>query len=85
LVAALIAVCDFPLLKPFYYLFNVQDGLSDVPSAPPIHDYDQVHSTTTHNVTQSCANTNLSDGLAAKKEHHHEANEGANLHDKKKR
>jgi hypothetical protein len=63
----------------------VQDGLSDVPSAPPIHEYDQVHSTATHNVTQSRTNTNLSDGLAAKKEQHHEANEGANLQDKNKR
>jgi hypothetical protein len=39
----------------------------------------------THNVTQSLTNTNLSDGLAAKKEQHHEANEGANLQDKNKR
>ncbi|TVU28606.1 hypothetical protein EJB05_20129 [Eragrostis curvula] len=54
------------------------DGLSDVPSAPPIHDYDQVHSTATH------PNTNLSDGLAAKKDQHHEANDGAKLLDKNK-
>ncbi|XP_062221931.1 uncharacterized protein LOC133921176 [Phragmites australis] len=61
------------------------DGLSDVPSAPPIHDYDQEHSPATHHVTRSCANKNLSDGLAAKKEHHHEANGGANLTDKNER
>lgn len=30
----------FKLFK-FDYVFCAQDGLSDVPSAPPIHDYDQ--------------------------------------------
>ncbi|KAK3155350.1 hypothetical protein QOZ80_2BG0202080 [Eleusine coracana subsp. coracana] len=54
------------------------DGLSDVPSAPPIHDYDQVHSSGNHNVTQSCANANSSDGVAAKPEHHHVASDDKN-------
>ncbi|KAF8729856.1 hypothetical protein HU200_017314 [Digitaria exilis] len=48
------------------------DGLSDVPSAPPIHDYNQDHS----------GNANSTDGLSGKKEEHREVNGAANLADR---
>nr|CAB3448038.1 unnamed protein product [Digitaria exilis] len=48
------------------------DGLSDVPSAPPIHDYNQDHS----------GNANSTDGLSGKKEEYREVNGAANLADR---
>jgi hypothetical protein len=56
----------------------VQDGLSGVPSAPPINDYDQDHRPVTHNDTRFSGNANSTDGLSAKKEHR-EVNGEANL------
>jgi len=69
----------------FDHMFYVQDGLSDVPSAPPIHDYEQDHRPVTHNDTRSCANTNSTDGLSTKIDEHQEVNGGANLADKNDR
>ncbi|CAN6253199.1 unnamed protein product [Urochloa humidicola] len=58
------------------------DGLSDVPSAPPIHDYDQDHHPVTHNDTRFNGNAKSTNGLSAKKEVHQGVNGGANLADK---
>ncbi|KAG2654195.1 uncharacterized protein LOC120653825 [Panicum virgatum] len=68
-------------VKPTHKL----DGLSDVPSAPPIHDYEQDHRPVTRNDTRSCANANSTDDLSAKIEEHQEVNGGANLADKNDR
>ncbi|CAL5054437.1 unnamed protein product [Urochloa decumbens] len=57
------------------------DGLSDVPSAPPIHGYDQDHHPVTQNGTRFSGNAKSTDGLSAKKEHQ-EVNGGANIADK---
>jgi len=65
-------------------LFYVQNGLSDVPSAPPINDYDQDHHPVTHDDTRPCDNSNFTNGLSAKKDHQ-EVNGGANLADKNDR
>jgi hypothetical protein len=47
--------------------FYVQDGLSDVPSAPPIHAYDQEISQVSQNV-----DANVCDGSTVKKEEYNE-------------
>lgn len=59
------------------------DGMSNVPSAPPIHDYDQDNCPVTHDHTRSCANANFADGSA--KIEHGEVNGEANLPDKNER
>lgn len=65
-------------------LFYVQNGLAeDVPSAPPINDYDQDHHPVTHDDTRSCGNSNFTNGLSAKKDH--QVNAGVNLADKNDR
>ena len=74
----------FLKLFKFDDLFYVQDGLSDVPSAPPIHDYDKDNHPVTHDDTRSSANANCADGLSAKKEEH-QVNGAANLADKNDR
>ncbi|KAG8059356.1 hypothetical protein GUJ93_ZPchr0002g23236 [Zizania palustris] len=56
------------------------DGLSDVPSAPPIHAYDQEISP-----TAQCANVNVCDGSTSKKEEYIDDNVEANLPDKSER
>ncbi|KAG8072473.1 hypothetical protein GUJ93_ZPchr0006g44245 [Zizania palustris] len=56
------------------------DGLSDVPSAPPIHAYDQEI-----NPAVYCANANVHDGSTNKKEKNIDDNVEANLPDKTER
>ncbi|AQK75112.1 hypothetical protein ZEAMMB73_Zm00001d018133 [Zea mays] len=56
----------------------------DIPSAPPINDYDQDHQPVTHDDTRSCDNSNFTNGLSAKKDHR-EVNGGVNLADKNDR
>jgi hypothetical protein len=61
---------------------NVQDGLSDVPSAPPIHDYSQEPSPALHCDTRTSANASVSEGSTVKKEEHGDGIVGANLPEK---
>uniref|UniRef100_A0ACD5YQX9 Uncharacterized protein n=1 Tax=Avena sativa TaxID=4498 RepID=A0ACD5YQX9_AVESA len=61
---------------------HVQDGLSDVPSAPPIHDCSQEASPAPHSHTRTCANASASDGSTVKKEEHSDGILGANLPEK---
>uniref|UniRef100_A0ACD5Z5S1 Uncharacterized protein n=1 Tax=Avena sativa TaxID=4498 RepID=A0ACD5Z5S1_AVESA len=58
------------------------DGLSDVPSAPPIHDCSQEASPAPHSHTRTCANASASDGSNVKKEEHSDGILGANLPEK---
>jgi hypothetical protein len=64
---------------------HVQDGLSDVPSAPPIHDYSQEASPAPHCDTRTGADASVSDGSTVKKEEQGDAILGANLPDKTNR
>ncbi|KAM0873373.1 hypothetical protein ACQ4PT_038102 [Festuca glaucescens] len=61
------------------------DGLSDVPSAPPIHDYSQEASPAPHCDTRTGANASASDGSTVKKEEQGDDILGANLPDKTNR
>ncbi|CAM0944009.1 unnamed protein product [Alopecurus aequalis] len=56
-----------------------RDGLSDVPSAPPINDYSQEASPTPHCDTRTSANASVSDGSAVQKEENDDGILGANL------
>ena len=58
---------------------HVQDGLSDVPSAPPINDYSQEASPAPHCDTRTCANASVSDGSTGQKEEIDDGILGANL------
>ncbi|PWZ22658.1 hypothetical protein Zm00014a_009860 [Zea mays] len=68
-----------PKLDDFFHVQNGSSG--DIPSAPPINDYDQDHQPVTHDDTRSCDNSNFTNGLSAKKDHR-EVNGGVNLADK---
>lgn len=73
------------LMKMFMFgdLFYVQNESSDVPSAPPINDYDQDKHLGARDDTRSCNTTNFTSGLSAKKDH--QVGGGANLADKNDR
>jgi hypothetical protein len=71
-----------PKLDDFFHVQNGSSG--DIPSAPPINDYDQDHQPVTHDDTRSCDNSNFTNGLSAKKDHR-EVNGGVNLADKNDR
>lgn len=60
--------------------FYVQDGLSDVPSAPPIHAYDQEISQVSQNV-----DANVCDGSTVKKEEYNDDGLEPNLPEKSER
>ena len=61
---------------------HVQDGLSDVPSAPPINDYSEEPSPAPHRDTRNCANASVSDGSPVEKEEPDDGILRANLPEK---
>ena len=63
-------------------MVHLQDGLTDVPSAPPINDYSQEASPAPHCDTTSRANASVSDGSAGQKEEIDDGILGANLPEK---
>jgi len=58
------------------------DGLSDAPSAPPIHDHSQEDSPAPHCDTRTCATISVTEGSTVKKQEHGDSIAVANLPEK---